>query len=159
MSVRPHSQRFSHEPRRGREKLKEAFSPRLLPFLASSAILFIANSWCLNSVTFSYRIYFLFTKDEEIRDREIDDGNQQCWFEFWIKGFEYKFTELYNIHRIGTFDTRKAKSYQYVLKLNSLFGEIQRILTHCMRDFKGFFLADFRYVFASSYPNTALTMA
>ena len=58
---------------------------------------------------------------------------------FELKVLSHKFTELYNIHRIGTFDTRKAKSYQYVLKLNNLSREIQRILTHCMRDFKGFF--------------------
>ena len=64
---------------------------------------------------------------------------------FELKVLSHKFTELYNIHgigtfhRIGTFDTRKAKSYQYVLKLNNLSREIQRILTHCMRYFKGFF--------------------
>ena len=34
-SVKPHRQRFSYKPGRGKEKFKEAFFPRLLPFLAS----------------------------------------------------------------------------------------------------------------------------
>ena len=43
-----------------------------------------------------------------MRDPEIDDGNQQCRFEFWIKGFfTHKFTKLYNIHSIGTFSNPK----------------------------------------------------
>ena len=38
-------------------------------------------------------------------------------------------------------DTRKARSYQMILKIDSLSREIQRILTltHCMRDFSEYF--------------------
>ena len=40
-SVKPHRQRFSYKPRRGKEKFKEAFFPRLLPFLASLVIVIL----------------------------------------------------------------------------------------------------------------------
>ena len=46
-SVKPHRQRFSYKPRRGKEKFKEAFFPRRLPFLASLVlvILRIVVAW------------------------------------------------------------------------------------------------------------------
>ena len=87
-SVKPHRQRFSYKPGRGKEKFKEAFFPRRLPFLASLVlvILRIVVAWIQSRLVI--RCTVLFTKDSETRDSKIADGNLQCWFKFWIKGFE-----------------------------------------------------------------------
>ena len=70
------------------DKFKGAFSPWLLPFLASLySNSSIYSEYLMPDVWLS-DVFPVYESRGETRDPKIDDGNLHCWFEFRIKGVE-----------------------------------------------------------------------